>query len=109
VTNLLEQTDPAAVAGVLDSADAVVYAAGAGYGSPLARKVLIDRDAAITVAAAAQALAIRRYVMISSMGADPSLAGTDPFGAYLRLKGQADGQHQRPRPRLDHRAPVRPH
>ena len=46
----LEQADVAAAARVLQHADVVVYAAGAGYGSPLARKVLVDRDAAITVA-----------------------------------------------------------
>ena len=52
----------------------------------------MDRGAATLVADAAERAGVRRYLMISAMGADrePPL-GTDPvFAAYLRAKGEAD-------------------
>jgi uncharacterized protein YbjT (DUF2867 family) len=89
----LEQASVEEVASQLTGADAVVFAAGAGPGSGAARKETVDRDAAILLADAAQAAGIRRYVMISSMGADaeaPDEAGDPVFVAYLRAKGAAD-------------------
>ena len=50
----------------------MVFAAGAGPGSGAARKETVDRDAAILLADAAEAANVRRYVMISSTGADAS-------------------------------------
>ena len=41
------------------------------------------------VAAAKQA-GIRRYLIVSSMGADPDAPGEDTFSVYLRAKGRAD-------------------
>jgi len=79
------------VAHHLHGADAVVFAAGAGPGSGAARKETVDRDAAILLADAAQAAGVRRYVMISAMGADPQATADDEvFQAYLRAKGAAD-------------------
>src|SRR4051812_19546795 len=89
----LEAATPADVAAHLQDADAVVFAAGAGPGSGAARKQTVDRDAAILLADAAEAAGVRRYVMISSMGADaeaPDEAGDPVFVAYLRAKGAAD-------------------
>ncbi len=87
----LEQSSPADVAKHLEGADAVVFAAGAGPGSGAVRKETVDRDAAILLADAAESAGVRRYVMISSMGADTAAAGGDPvFAAYLRAKGAAD-------------------
>src|SRR6476659_1681270 len=89
----LERASVDEVAAHLDGADAVVFAAGAGPGSGAARKVTVDRDAAILLADAAEAAKVRRYVMISSMGADaeaPDDAGNPVFVAYLRAKGAAD-------------------
>ena len=80
------------VAGVLDGADAVVFSAGAGPGSGAARKETVDRGAAVLLAGAAERAGVRRYLMVSSIGAsaDPP-AGTDPvFAAYLRAKHTAD-------------------
>ncbi|OBF27788.1 NAD-dependent dehydratase [Mycobacterium sp. ACS1612] len=77
----------------LDGADAVVFAAGAGPGSGAARKESVDRDAAVLLADAAEAAKVRRYVMISSVGADagaPDDVGDPVFVAYLRAKGAAD-------------------
>src|SRR4051795_11168269 len=89
----LEKSTVDEVAGHLRGADAVVFAAGAGPGSGAARKETVDRDAAILLADAAEAAKVRRYVMISSMGADadaPDDAGDPVFVAYLRAKGAAD-------------------
>src|ERR1700742_245283 len=89
----LENASVDDVASHLESADAVVFAAGAGPGSGAARKETVDRDAAMLLADAAEAAEISRYVMISSMGADaeaPDDAGNPVFVAYLRAKGAAD-------------------
>jgi uncharacterized protein YbjT (DUF2867 family) len=77
------------VTGAIDGADAIVFAAGSGPGSGEARKQTMDRDGAIKLIHAAQAIGPRRFVIVSSMGAD---ANAEPrgFGAYLRAKGEAD-------------------
>jgi uncharacterized protein YbjT (DUF2867 family) len=81
----------AELAGSLAGVDAVVFAAGAGYGSSTGQKEAIDRDGAILVADAAQQAGLDRYVLISSMGADYYDGGSsDPFRTYLRLKGEAN-------------------
>ena len=50
----------------------------------------MDHGGAVKLIAAAQQAGISRYVMVSSMGADPDAAGDDTFAVYLRAKGQAD-------------------
>jgi nucleoside-diphosphate-sugar epimerase len=87
----LEQATVDQLAASLARADAVVFAAGAGPGSGADRKDSVDRAAAALLADAAQAAGVRRYVMVSAMGAD----GYDPnstevFQVYLRAKAQAD-------------------
>ncbi|MEU2513048.1 NAD(P)H-binding protein [Streptomyces syringium] len=76
----------------LEGADAAVFAAGAGPGSGIERKDTVDRAAAALFADAAEAAGVRRYVIVSSMGADREPPeDTDPvFAAYLRAKGAAD-------------------
>lgn len=89
----LEHTTVDDVAEHVRGADAVVFAAGAGPGSGAARKDTVDRDAAILLADAAVAAGVRRYVMVSAMGADRFTADevTDEvFAAYLRAKAAAD-------------------
>ncbi|MEU6115534.1 SDR family oxidoreductase [Streptomyces sp. NPDC047117] len=88
----LEKASADEVARHLDGADAAVFAAGAGPGSGEDRKETVDRDAAKLFANAAEAVGVRRFVVISAMGADREPPeGTDPvFAAYLRAKGAAD-------------------
>lgn len=89
----LEAATAADVAAHLRDADAVVFAAGAGPGSGAARKQTVDCDAAILLADAAEAAGVRRYVMVSAIGADveaPDDIGDPVFVAYLRAKGAAD-------------------
>jgi uncharacterized protein YbjT (DUF2867 family) len=88
----LESATVAGVAEHLAGADAAVFAAGAGSGSGVARKDSVDRGACALFADAAQAAGVRRFLVVSSMGADAAAPdGADPvFGAYLRAKGAAD-------------------
>jgi len=70
-------------------ADAVVFAAGAGPGSGPARKRTVDLGGAVKLADAAVDQGVRRYLMVSSIGAqDPASAG--PMRAYLEAKAEAD-------------------
>ncbi|UFS57907.1 NAD(P)H-binding protein [Subtercola endophyticus] len=87
----LEKVDARTLATDLTGVDAVVFAAGAGPGSSAERKLTVDRDGALLLADAADLAGIRRYVLISAMGAD----GFDPdsddvFQIYLRAKAEAD-------------------
>ncbi|GGU63482.1 NAD-dependent dehydratase [Streptomyces albospinus] len=88
----LESASVGDVARHLEGADAAVFAAGAGPGSGAERKDSVDRGAAALFADAAEAAGVRRFLVVSSMGADREPPeGTDPvFAAYLRAKGAAD-------------------
>ena len=86
----LESASVEEVAAHLQGADAAVFAAGAGPGSGVARKDTVDKDAAILFAEAAVRAGVRRYVIVSSMGANPKHEGSEIFDVYLRAKGEAD-------------------
>ena len=76
--------------GAVEGADAVVFAAGAGPGSGPERKRTVDLGGAVKLIEACEAEGIKRYVMVSSIGAhDPSRAEGD-FRAYLQAKHDAD-------------------
>jgi uncharacterized protein YbjT (DUF2867 family) len=86
----LESASVEEVAGLMEGADAAVFAAGAGPGSTAGRKDTVDRGAAVLFADAAERAGVRRYIVVSSMGADPAHQGDEVFDAYLRAKGEAD-------------------
>jgi uncharacterized protein YbjT (DUF2867 family) len=86
----LEAAGDDEVAEAVRGAGAIVFAAGAGPGSGPERKWTMDHGGAVKLIAAAGATGIRRYVIVSSMGADPDAPGDDTFAVYLRAKGQAD-------------------
>lgn len=87
----LEHTSAAELAPLLDGADAVVFAAGAGPGSGAARKDSMDRGGAVVLAEAAERSGVRRYVLVSAMGvADAAAAHDDVFAAYLRAKAASE-------------------
>ncbi|MET9321040.1 SDR family oxidoreductase [Streptomyces sp. NPDC003038] len=92
----LESASVEHVAGILQGADAAVFAAGAGPGSGVDRKDTVDRGAAVLFADAAERARVRRFLMVSSMGADARREGDEVFDAYLRAKGEAD-EHVRTR------------
>lgn len=87
----VESLDIPGLAALLRGHDAVVWSAGAGGGSA-ARTMAVDRDAAIRSMDAADAAGVRRYVMVSYLGARPDhgVAEDDPFFAYAEAKAAAD-------------------
>jgi len=95
----LESTDVDTLAGHLDGADAVVFAAGGGGGSGAERKLTLDRDGAVLLADAAERAGVSRYVMVSAMSTDdfdpdaaelPAEDDDAVFQVYLRAKSEAD-------------------
>jgi len=92
----LERSDAGRLAPVLQGADAVVFAAGGGPGSGATRKLTMDRDGAILLADAAEHAGVRRYLMVSSIGADSfDPDSEDVFQVYLRAKSEADADLRR--------------
>ncbi|MFJ4687336.1 SDR family oxidoreductase [Streptomyces sp. NPDC091377] len=90
----LESASVEEVAAHLQGADAAVFAAGAGPGSGVARKDTVDKGAAVLFADAAVRAGVRRFVVVSSYGADAGHQGDDVFDVYLRAKGAADAYVQ---------------
>jgi uncharacterized protein YbjT (DUF2867 family) len=88
----LESATADQLAAVVTGADAVVFAAGAGPGSGVARKDTVDRAAAVLLADAAGLAGVRRYLLVSSTGVDEPLApGTDEvWAAYVAAKKAAE-------------------
>ena len=86
----LEHASEDEVASAISGSDAVVFAAGAGPGSGAERKETMDYGGAVKLIAAAKQAGVGRYVIVSSMGANPNATGDDTFSAYLRAKGRAD-------------------
>src|SRR5215207_10644153 len=74
----------------LQGADVVVFAAGAGPGSGPERKRTVDLGGAVKLADAALAVGVRRYVMISSIGADRPQVASGAMRPYLEAKAEAD-------------------
>ncbi len=92
----VEKLDAAEIAELLGGHDAVVWSAGAGGGSA-ERTYAVDRDAAIRSMEAAEQAGVKRYVMVSYMGAGKN-HGVDPdngFYAYAEAKAAADDHLRR--------------
>lgn len=86
----LEKDDGAAMAEAIGSADAVVFAAGAGPDSGAEKKETVDYEGAVKLIEAAKQLEAKRYVMVSSIGADADHEGEETMDIYIRAKGRAD-------------------
>lgn len=92
----LEQLGADALAELIAGSDAVIFAAGAGPNSGVARKDTVDRAAAVLLADAAEQAGIHRYLLVSSMGVESVRGGATPEGvgevfvAYLRAKLAAE-------------------
>lgn len=84
-----------AVHAALEGCDAVVFAAGAGPGSGAARKIAVDLEGAVKLIEAAEQHGLRRFVMISAMGADDPDEGPEALQPYLVAKGGADARLRR--------------
>ena len=88
----LEQAPAGDVAVAIKGCDAVVFAAGAGPGSGEERKRTMDLGGAVKLIDACKMEGVKRYVMVSAMGArDPAATGSDGvFRVYLDAKHDAD-------------------
>ncbi|MBO1416738.1 NAD(P)H-binding protein, partial [Streptomyces sp. FH025] len=76
----------------LAGAEAVLFAAGAGLGDAPGLANPVDHDAVVALADAAELAGVRRFVMLSAMGADPVMRyPADPLvETFLRARGRAD-------------------
>jgi uncharacterized protein YbjT (DUF2867 family) len=74
------------VSGCCTGADAVVFAAGAGPGSGPERKRTVDLGAAVKLMEAG----VRRYVMVSAIGAGRPGDWSEPMRPYYEAKAEAD-------------------
>jgi uncharacterized protein YbjT (DUF2867 family) len=86
----LESQSSDELADVMAGADAAVFAAGAGPGSGAERKRTVDLGGAVKLIEAAQAAGVRRYVIVSSIGADDPSSGSEAMRPYLEAKAEAD-------------------
>jgi nucleoside-diphosphate-sugar epimerase len=86
----LERASEQEIATAITGAGAVVFAAGAGPGSGAERKLTMDRDGAIKLLHAATQADIRRYLIVSAVGAENPPDGDDVFSVYTRAKAEAD-------------------
>ena len=78
----------------VEGCDAIVFAAGAGPGSGAARKETMDYGGAAKLVEAAERHGVRRYLMLSSMGAGNPEGGSEAMQPYLFAKARADERLQ---------------
>src|SRR3954451_11088915 len=83
----LEADDPRQHVG---SAQAIVFAAGAGPGSGAERKRTVDYGGAVKMIDAARELGVARFVIVSSMGTADVEHAAEARRPYLQAKRDAD-------------------
>lgn len=85
----IERATPSDLAAALGPVDAIIFSAGAGAGSGDARKESVDHQGALKTIGAASELGVRRFAIVSYLGADEP--ASDPaMAAYQRAKHAAD-------------------
>jgi uncharacterized protein YbjT (DUF2867 family) len=94
LVDLEEEEVEGAVGRAVEGCDAIVFAAGAGPGSGAARKETMDYGGAVKLIEAAERHGVRRYLMLSAMGAADPESGSEEMGPYLSAKAQADERLQ---------------
>jgi uncharacterized protein YbjT (DUF2867 family) len=78
------------IADAFAGSDAVVFAAGAGPGSGPARKLTVDYGGAVKSVDAAIAKGIRRFVIVSAIGANHPERWSGQMKPYYEAKADAD-------------------
>jgi len=79
----------------VEGCDAIIFAAGAGPGSGDERKETMDYGGAAKLVEAAEERGVRRYLMLSAMGAGDPQGGSEAMRPYLRAKARADERLRR--------------
>jgi len=90
----LEEEVEGAVGRAVEGCDAIVFAAGAGPGSGAARKETMDYGGAVKLIEAAERHGVKRYLMLSAMGAADPESGSEEMRPYLSAKARADERLQ---------------
>lgn len=70
--------------------DAVIFTAGSGPHTGPDKTIDVDQDGAIRLVDTAKAMGIKRFIMVSTMGADDPEKGPEKLQHYLRAKHNAD-------------------
>ena len=94
LVDLEEEEVEGRIGEAVEGCDAIVFAAGAGPGSGAARKETMDYGGAAKLVEAAERHGVRRYLMLSSMGAGDPEGGSEAMRPYLRAKARADERLQ---------------
>jgi uncharacterized protein YbjT (DUF2867 family) len=94
LVDLEEEEVEGAVGEAVEGCDAIIFAAGAGPGSGAARKETMDYGGAAKLVEAAEKHGVRRYLMLSSMGAGNPEGGSEAMRPYLSAKARADERLQ---------------
>ena len=79
------------VSSFLPGLDAVVFTAGSGSRTGSEKTTDVDQNAAIQLIKDCEGAGVRRFIMISAIGADPNSESTR-IQHYLRAKGVADSR-----------------
>ena len=90
LVDLEEEEVEGGIGRAVEGCDAVVFAAGAGPGSGDERKETMDYGGAAKLVEAAEGRGVRRYLMLSAIGARDPEGGSEPMRPYLRAKARAD-------------------
>lgn len=85
----IEQATGAALAETIAGSDAVLFSAGAG-GGDADRTRAVDFDGAVLAMAAASAANVKRFIMVSAMGAGGPVPTEGDMVTYYRAKHDAD-------------------
>ena len=96
----LEALDVDELTALIGSADAIVFAAGAGPGSGPQRKWTLDYAGAVKLMEVGRRNGIGRYVIVSSMGADPEAARRRRLRDLPARQGAGGQEARRERPGL---------
>src|SRR5919107_504756 len=94
LVNLEEEEVEGRIGEAVEGCDAIVFAAGAGPGSGATRKETMDYGGAVKLVEAAEKHVVRRYLMLSSMGAGDPGSGSEAMQPYLFAKARADERLQ---------------
>lgn len=76
--------------GAAKVADKIIFAAGSGGDTPEEKTIDIDQNGAINLIDQAKTANVKKFVMLSSMGADDPENGPEGLKHYLKAKKKAD-------------------
>jgi uncharacterized protein YbjT (DUF2867 family) len=86
----LETMEPPAIARLIEDADAMIFAAGAGPGSGPERKRTVDYGAAVKLIDACGLAGVGRYLMVSGLGVSFPDRWAEEMRPYWQAKADAD-------------------